>query len=111
MYTLCIILQALLKIFLILNTANVDYVPLTLAEIVFIPGANSTSCCSLLTTDDNAVENDETVSISISASSPVNIQQSSSTSLVNIQEGTTDCKSILDSFLSIDCYVFLHLQM
>ena len=92
----------------IFHTANVDYVPLTLAPIVFNPGSsssvNSTSCCTLVILDDDAVENDETISLSMSASTPVNIQQSTSFAVVTIKEGTADSKSessVLHSFFIV----------
>ena len=78
-----------------LYSANVDYMPLNQAEVVFQSGAsaqlNSTSCINFTIIDDNVLENNETVPLSLSSISPVNTLLTSSTATVMIYE-TSDCE-------------------
>ena len=80
--------------------AYVDYIPLDQAQVVFKSGAsaqlNSTSCINMTIIDDHALENNETVPLSLSSSSPVNTLLTSSTATVLLYD-PLDCK--LFSFL------------
>ena len=87
-----------------------DYEPLTLATIAFNPGSsasvNSISCYTLVIMDDDAVENDETISLSMSALTPVNIQQSTSFAVVTIREDASDSMSEIVFYQFIDLHYY-----